>query len=124
MSAEGDRERRRLAEHVCFECRAKCCVYAERPTGQVARAIQCAECFYWFCASCVVKHFKSVLLDAHERLEQEVKRLREALAKVQPIVCSMACPSVKRTGERWTHAEFCRDVKALASAAPGEERGR
>ena len=38
----------------------------------------------------------------------EVKLMTE----VQKTVCSMQCPSVKKEGEKWTHHETCRALRA------------
>jgi hypothetical protein len=38
--------------------------------------------------------------------------LKEALKLAAPHVCSNLCPSVKRTGEEWTHVETCQAITA------------
>jgi hypothetical protein len=51
------------------------------------------------------------LIRARQRianLEDERSVLLALLVKAQPIVCSLSCPSVKRTGEEWTHSDICR----------------
>lgn len=43
------------------------------------------------------------VIDLEQALEFAVRGLKVA----QPIVCSMCCPSVKRTSEPWTHRQPC-----------------
>ena len=40
-------------------------------------------------------------------LEQALEFAVRGLKAAQPIVCSMCCPSVKRTSEPWTHRQSC-----------------
>ena len=34
------------------------------------------------------------------------------ITEAQKVVCSNLCPSVKKEGERWTHVETCRALRA------------
>lgn len=49
-------------------------------------------------------------VNAHEELVA-------ALKSAQPHLCSNLCPSVKRTGEDWTHSHECVAVTAALSKA-------
>lgn len=42
----------------------------------------------------------------------ERNELKDALQMAAPHVCSNLCPSVKRTGEEWTHTETCQAITA------------
>jgi hypothetical protein len=49
--------------------------------------------------------------------------LKDALKLAAPHVCSYLCPSVKRTGEEWTHTETCQAITtALNSGLESAKR--
>lgn len=58
-------------------------------------------------------------LRAHgvDKVTARVNELKEALKLAAPHVCSNLCPSVKRTGEEWTHTETCQTISAALIAA-------
>ncbi len=62
----------------------------------------------------LLDHAPALLAAARER-----DALRELLREAQESVCSLKCPSVKRTGEPWTHSDLCsRITRTLNPNAP------
>lgn len=58
---------------------------------------------------------------ANARLIAAAPDLLEALETAASHVCSLLCPSVKRTGEEWTHSKECEQVRAAIAKAKGKE---
>ena len=54
---------------------------------------------------------------AHSRLSETTDYLIRALDMAQPIVCSMLCPSVKKTGEEWSHVQKCDSISLTLRTA-------
>lgn len=50
------------------------------------------------------------------KLREQNRVLASLLAKAQPHVCSMLCPSVKREGDPWTHKDLCTHITAALTA--------
>lgn len=48
----------------------------------------------------------------------ERNELKAALRLAAPHVCSLLCPSTKRTGDEWTHVELCKAISAAIDSAP------
>ena len=47
-----------------------------------------------------------------------------ALAAVSEDVCGLLCPSVKKTGEEWSHVPKCQAISAaLSPTPPAQENG-
>lgn len=56
------------------------------------------------------------------RVTAERDRMREVLEAAAPVVCSYCCPTVKKTGDEWLHADLCRHVNAALSPATPTEK--
>jgi chromosome segregation ATPase len=54
---------------------------------------------------------------AHSRLSETTDYLIRALEMAQPVVCSMLCLSVKKTGEEWLHAQKCDSISLTLRTA-------
>ena len=54
---------------------------------------------------------------AHSRLSETTDCLIRALEMAQPVVCSMLCPSVKKTGEEWLHVQKCDSISLTLRTA-------
>lgn len=54
------------------------------------------------------------------QLREQNRVLASLLAKAQPHVCSMLCPSVKREGDPWTHKDLCTHITAALTATSQE----
>jgi len=54
---------------------------------------------------------------AHSQLSETTDYLIRALEIAQPIVCSMLCPSVKKTGEEWSHVQKCDSISLTLRTA-------
>lgn len=54
---------------------------------------------------------------AHSRLSETTDYLIRALEMAQPVVCSMLCPSVKKTGEEWLHVQKCDSISLTLRTA-------
>jgi len=57
-----------------------------------------------------------------EVLSARVSTLEQALTIAAPHVCSLLCPSTKKTGEPWTHSGPCLVVTGVLSAP--DQKGR
>lgn len=56
----------------------------------------------------------------YDALREQNRVLASLLAKAQPHVCSMLCPSVKREGDPWTHKDLCTHITAALTATRQE----
>ena len=54
---------------------------------------------------------------AHSQLSEMTDYLIRALEIAQPIVCSMLCSSVKKTGEEWSHVQKCDSISLTLRTA-------
>lgn len=57
----------------------------------------------------------AVRLDRAAPREAAPSGWRELASAAQEAVCSALCPSVKKTGEPWTHVELCERLSAAAA---------
>jgi len=57
------------------------------------------------------------LLDENAQLREQNRVLASLLAKAQPHVCSLLCPSVKARHELWTHTKLCLNMQAVLTPA-------
>ncbi len=57
---------------------------------------------------------------SYDALREQNRVLASLLAKAQPHVCSMLCPSVKREGDPWTHKDLCTHITAALTATRQE----
>lgn len=63
-------------------------------------------------------HFDRETRDANAKLIAASPDLYAELVKAHRDVCSLRCPSVKKTGDEWTHSPECEAIRAaLAKAA-------
>ena len=61
--------------------------------------------------------FDRATRDANAKLIAESPNLLAELIKAHTDVCSLRCPSVKRTGEEWTHSAECESIRAAIAKA-------
>lgn len=68
-----------------------------------------------------VKDWEEVMANA--RPIAKAPELLAALKDTQKDTCSMHCPSVKKTGDPWTHSVKCDGYTALIAGAEGRRNG-
>ena len=54
-----------------------------------------------------------------DKSQEDNKRLKSLLTQAQVEVCSMNCPSVKKTGTEWPHCKLCKEI---TEALKGKEQ--
>ena len=54
----------------------------------------------------------------YQNLKSENQRLKELLERAHEKVCSLDCPSVKKTGEPWPHTDLCKLISKALAAPP------
>lgn len=59
------------------------------------------------------------VMQANALLIAAAPELLEALKLAAPHVCSVLCPSTKKTGTEWTHVETCKAITAALAKAEG-----
>lgn len=77
----------------------------------------------------IAEHVPAGTCDAMEArlstLEADLAEAAALLARAHADVCSLRCPSVKKTGEDWTHVGICAEIRtALAPPSAGTGEGR
>lgn len=63
-----------------------------------------------------------VFRQAVHEVDDEIERLREALELAAPVACGAFCPSVKKTGEEWTHSPECEAIRAALKGGLNDRR--
>ena len=58
----------------------------------------------------------------HDYIVLAAPVMLEALQTAHPHVCSLLCPSVKKTDAEWTHSQECEQIRAAIDKATGGVR--